>query len=55
MNPRFIFIHGNGSTSWQVPWAVWLKQKLDAAGYETLFETMPDPGLARSNVWLPHL
>ncbi len=34
---------------------MWLKQKLDAKGYGTHFETMPDPQLARREYWLPHL
>jgi len=55
MTPRLIFIHGNGSTTWAVPWAVWLKQKLEAGGYQTYFKTMPDPKLARKDIWLPHL
>jgi predicted alpha/beta hydrolase family esterase len=38
-----------------VPWAVWLKQKLDSRGYATQFETMPDPELARRDIWLPYL
>jgi hypothetical protein len=55
MKPRFIFIHGNGATTWQVPWAVWLQTKLAARGYKTLFETMPDPEQARASIWLPHI
>ncbi|MDB5182058.1 MAG: bbp9 [Candidatus Saccharibacteria bacterium] len=55
MKPRFVFVHGNGSTTWEVAWAVWLKKKLDGAGYTTHFETMPDPELARKDIWLPHL
>ncbi len=38
-----------------MPWAVWLKQKLDSRGYATHFETMPDPELARRDIWLPYL
>ncbi len=56
MKPRFIYIHGNGTTDWSSSaWAVWLKTKLDALGFETVFATMPDPELARSNYWLPYL
>jgi predicted alpha/beta hydrolase family esterase len=55
VKPRFVFAHGNQSTTWEVPWAVWLKKKLDSAGYETHFETMPDPKLARRDIWLPYL
>ena len=55
MKPRFIFVHGIGATTWESPWAVWLKQKLDSAGYETHFQTMPDSQKARMDIWLPHL
>lgn len=55
VKPRFVFVHGNGATSWEFAWAPWLKKKLDALGYETHFETMPDPRLARRDIWLPYL
>lgn len=55
VKPRFVFVHGNQSTTWQVPWAVWLKMKLDRLGYATHFETMPDPKLARREIWIPYL
>jgi hypothetical protein len=55
MKPRFVFVHGNGAQSWEFAWTPWLKQKLDSAGYETHFQTMPDPDLARRDRWLPYL
>lgn len=55
MKPRFVFVHGNHTTDWRAPWAVWLKDKLDTRGYATYFQTMPDPTLARSRIWLPYL
>ncbi len=55
MTPRFIFIHGNGATTWENPWTLWLQKKLDARGYTTAFQTMPDPDLARAEYWLPYL
>lgn len=55
MKPRFVFVHGNGSTTWKVDWAVWLKQKLDILGYDSVFETMPDAQLARRSIWIPYL
>lgn len=55
MKPRFIFIHGNGGNDWRSPWAVWLKQKIEELGYETIFETMPDSEKARGEYWLPHM
>jgi len=55
MKPRFVYIHGNGSTSWEVAWAVWLQKKLKGMGYETHFDTMPDPKHARRSVWIPYL
>jgi predicted alpha/beta hydrolase family esterase len=56
MKPRFVFVHGNGSAAtWELAWAPWLKKKLDGMGYETHFQTMPDPVGAHRNIWLPHL
>lgn len=55
MKLRFVFIHGNGSSGWESPWSVWLKHKLDAAGYETVFQSMPDQELARGSIWLPYM
>ncbi|RYX79200.1 retinoblastoma-binding protein 9 [bacterium] len=55
MKPRFIFIHGNGGTDWRYAWAVWLKRKIEELGFETIFETMPDPEKARASKWLPYL
>lgn len=55
MKPRFVYIHGNGATHWSFAWAAWLKEQLEARGYETFFETMPDSVIARSDHWLPFL
>jgi len=55
MNPRLIFIHGNQTPHWSFAWPGWLKPQLDALGYETFFETMPDSIIARSEYWLPFL
>lgn len=55
MKPRFIYIHGNGTTHWSDGWAAWLKTELDKLGYETFFETMPDSIIARAEYWLPFL
>ena len=55
MQPRIIFIHGNGSMHWSFAWAPWLKQALEAKGYATFFETFPDSIIARSEYWLPFL
>ena len=55
MKPRFIFIHGNGGDDWKSAWAVWLKNEIDKLGFETVFETMPDPEKARAEYWLPHM
>ncbi|MBL8159062.1 alpha/beta hydrolase [Candidatus Saccharibacteria bacterium] len=55
MTPRFIFIHGKGTTHWSFAWAPWLKQELEKLGVETFFETMPDSIIARSEYWLPFL
>lgn len=55
MKPRFIFIHGNQTTHWSFAWAPWLKKELEALGFETFFETMPDSIIARSEYWLPFM
>lgn len=55
MKPRFVYVHGNETTHWSFAWAKWLKDELDAIGYETFFETMPDSILTRSKYWLPFL
>jgi predicted alpha/beta hydrolase family esterase len=55
MKPRFVFVHGNGGEGWDYAWAPWLKQKLEGMGYETHFADMPDPELARRDIWLPYL
>lgn len=55
MKPRFVYIHGNGSTHWSFAWAPWLKNKLESLGFNTFFETMPDSIIARSEYWLPFL
>lgn len=55
MKPRFVFVHGNQSTTWKIAWAEWLKMKLDGMGFDTHFETMPDPHVARRDIWLLYL
>lgn len=55
MKPRIVYIHGNGASHWSFAWAKWLKQELDARGYETFFETMPDSVIARKKYWFPFL
>lgn len=55
MKPRFIYIHGNGGNDWRSPWAIWLKQRIEKLGFETVFQTMPDPEKARAEYWLPHM
>lgn len=53
---RFIYIHGNGTTDWAAcAWAVWLNKQLAGRGYDTWFQTMPDPQKARASHWLPYL
>jgi predicted alpha/beta hydrolase family esterase len=55
VKPRFVFLHGNQATTWEAPWTVWLKKKLDGLGYETHFQTMPDPHVCKKDVWLSYL
>lgn len=55
MRPRFVYVHGNRTTHWSFAWAPWLKAELEALGYPTFFETMPDSIIARAEYWLPFL
>jgi predicted alpha/beta hydrolase family esterase len=55
MKPRFVFVHGNQTSDWRTPWTVWLQQKLASRGYDTHFENMPDPQVARRDIWIPYL
>lgn len=55
MKPRFVYIHGNGTSHWSFGWAKWLQRELISLGYDTFFETMPDSVLARSDYWLPFM
>ena len=55
MKPRFIYIHGNGGDDWRSAWAEWLKREIEKLGFETVFETMPDPVAARAKYWLPYM
>lgn len=55
MKPRFIFIHGNQSTTWKIAFAPWLKKELEKLNFETVFKTFPDPIFARAEYWLPFL
>lgn len=48
-------MHGNETTHWSASWAKWLKGELEALGFETFFETMPDSIIARGKYWLPFL
>lgn len=52
---RFIYLHGNGTINWAGAFAPWLKTSLEKAGYETVFETMPDSIIARKKYWLSFL
>ncbi len=55
MKPRIIFIHGNQTMTWKFGWIPWLKNELEAKGFETSFETFPDSIIARAKYWLPFL
>jgi len=50
-----IFIHGNDTLHWAHAYAPWLKNELEALGFETIFETFPDSIIARAQYWLPFL
>lgn len=52
---RYIYLHGNGTIHWSFAFAPWLKNELEAAGHETLFETLPDSIAARKKFWFRYL
>ena len=55
VTPRFIYLHGIGSMHWSFGFAPSLKREIEALGFETFFETMPDSIAARAQYWLPFL
>lgn len=55
MKSRIVYIHGNQAMHWSFAWAGWLKKELEAKGFPTFFETMPDSIIARSKYWMPFL
>ncbi len=55
MQPRIIFIHGNGTSHWSFGFSSWLKPELEKVGFPTFFETFPDSIQARAQYWLAFL
>ena len=53
--PRIVYIHGDGVLYWSWGWVVRLQQQLQAAGFPTFFELMPDSIEGRAKYWLPFL
>lgn len=53
---RIIILPGNGNSHIDTDnWYSWLKGKLIGTGHYVIAKDMPDPDLARSSVWLPHI
>ena len=53
--PRIVYIHGDGVLYWSWGWVVGLQQQLQAAGFPTFFELLPDSIEGRAEYWMPFL
>lgn len=54
--PKIIIIPGNGGAHIETDhWYAWVRDELKNKGYEVIAEDMPDPVMARANIWLPHI
>lgn len=53
--PRIVYIHGDGVLYWSWGWVVLVHKELQAAGFPTFFELLPDSIEARARYWLPFL
>lgn len=56
MNPKIIIIPGNGNTHVKTDnWFSWLTKELEKREFTVICQDMPDPDLARKDIWLPHI
>lgn len=54
--PKIIIIPGNGGSDINTThWYAWARESLQKMGFDVIAENMPDPVLARRNIWLPHI
>jgi len=52
---KAMIIPGNGITDISEHWFPWLKQELEKIGIEVIAKNMPDPDIARKDIWLPFI
>jgi len=55
VKPKFILIHGNGGGNSNDVWLPYVEHELEAAGFEVINRSFPDPGTARAKYWLPFI
>lgn len=53
--PKFILIHGNGGSNSNDVWLPYVQRELEAAGFEVINRSFPDPDKARAEYWLPFI
>jgi predicted alpha/beta hydrolase family esterase len=53
--PKFILIHGNGGGNSNDVWLPYVERELEAAGFEVINRSFPDPDKARAKYWLPFI
>jgi predicted alpha/beta hydrolase family esterase len=53
--PRIVYVHGDGVLHWDWGWVVRARGELQAAGFPTFFELLPDSIEARAKYWMPFL
>lgn len=55
-NYKIIILPGNGNSDIESDhWYAWVRDELKQLGLEVIAQNMPDPEIARKNIWLPHL
>jgi hypothetical protein len=56
MKPKIIILPGNGDNHIETDnWYAWVRDELKKQGYTVTAEDMPDPLIARMDIWLPHI
>ena len=50
---KVLIIPGNDHTLITNNWYLYVKEKLEKLGAEVIAENMPDPKVARKEIWLP--
>ena len=52
---KTLIIPGNGNTPLTSNWYQYVKGELEKTGLEVIAENMPDPELARKDIWIPFI